>query len=57
MVGSKSYLLYFHNNSSSSIASSAGVAENESLAMPPVVLLDMETFEEDFCEDSDNDVE
>jgi hypothetical protein len=55
-VGSKSYLLYFHNNSSS-IASSAGIAENESLAMPRVVLLDMETLEEDFCEDSDNAVE
>jgi hypothetical protein len=42
--------------SSSSIVSSAGVAENESLAMPPEVLLDMETIEEDFfCEDSDND--
>jgi hypothetical protein len=39
------------------IASSAGLAENESLAMPPVVLLDMETIEEDFCEDSDNDNE
>ena len=43
--------------SSSSIASSAGVAENESLAMPPVVLLDMDTIEEDFREDSDNDDE
>ncbi len=43
--------------SSSSIASSAGIAENASLAMPPVVLLDMETIEEDFCEDSDNDDE
>jgi hypothetical protein len=38
--------------SSSSIVSSAGVAENESLAMPPVVLLDVETIEEDFCEDA-----
>jgi hypothetical protein len=44
--------------SSSSIASNAaGVAENESLAMPPVVLLDMDTIEEDFREDSDNDDE
>ncbi len=43
--------------SSSSISSSAGIAENKSLAMPPVVLHDMETIEEDFCEDSDNDDE
>jgi hypothetical protein len=44
--------------SSSSIASHDGIAENESLATPPVILLDMETIEEDLHEEqSDKDDE
>jgi hypothetical protein len=42
--------------SSSSVASS-GVAENESLAMLHVVLVDMQAIEEDVCDSSGSDDE
>jgi hypothetical protein len=42
---------------SSSSNASSGVNENESLAMLPVVLLDMQTIDKDFYDDSGSDSE